>query len=96
MKVPSRSKEELVAIRTLLLAETNGLRWTRKKGESELVLRTEFLAVFPPDMIGLVVAHLHRTVGDECTDAEFVRCVAVILYVCRKAYAETGKCFGGV
>lgn len=46
----------------------------------ELVLRTEFLDVFLFVMNALEVAHLHQTVGDEHTNAKFVRSIAIMKY----------------
>lgn len=57
----------------------------------ELVLRTEFRDLFPPGMIWLVIANLHRTVVDERTDAELASSIAILITVRGKASTETGS-----
>lgn len=71
-----------------LLSETNGLRWAKAKGEMDLLLLTEFCDFFALGVIGVVNAHLRRTIGDERTDAKFVMSVAIVMYCRRSVDAE--------
>lgn len=93
MRVPSRNGEQLISIRALLPSDTKEMRWPNREGETERVVRTEFTDMFPPDMVGLVIAYLHQMVGGERARAEFVRSVAIMLLVRGVVKAEKGNVF---
>lgn len=47
--------------------------------------------MFPLGLIGIMIAHLHRTVGGQQTNAKFVKSVAILLSVRGASEDEMGK-----
>ena len=54
-------------------------KWSIVHGEEELKMATKFDDFCPAALMGTLIAHLHRTIGNESTDPSLVRANAVIL-----------------
>lgn len=63
------------------LLPTSGVWPHAREGESELLIRAEFVDVFPLGLMSIVIAHLHWTVRGERTSGNFFKSVPILLRV---------------
>lgn len=84
LRWPSRSVHntggrQIVGIPALLRKGWDDFSWTRRAGQTEIRMSSIFLDFCPAGLQGVLIARLHRTVGNEDTQVDLVRANAAIL-----------------